>query len=57
MYIVTVSFRDRNHGPFVEGQELDSLPDGVDWVKAGFVVETKPAPKPKRTRKQATRKG
>lgn len=38
MFTVIESFCDVTHGSFPVGQELKSLPDGVDWLAAGFVT-------------------
>lgn len=51
MFIVTRSFRDANHGTYSAGSEIDSIPDGADWLKAGFVEEIKPAKTAKKTTK------
>lgn len=55
MFIVTRSFRDANHGTYSAGEEIDSLPKGVDWLKAGFVEEIKPD-KPDSKAKDKTKK-
>ena len=55
-YVVIRAFSAPGHGSFADGHTFDVLPDGVDWVKAGFVEEVKedkPAPK---TRKRTVKK-
>lgn len=48
MYIVLKSFSGEG-GTYAEGMEIESIPQGVDWVKAGFVEEMKPAKTTKKT--------
>lgn len=57
-YVVVRAFSEPGHGSFSDGHTFDELPDGVDWLKAGFVVEVKEdKPKPKsRTRKPKAKK-
>lgn len=44
MFQVTDSFSDFKHGAYHKGQMLTELPDGADWLKAGFVVDLDPKP-------------
>lgn len=36
-YVATCSFSTRAHGAFCEGDPVEVLPEGVDWLEAGFV--------------------
>lgn len=50
MYKVLVSFASPL-GSYSPGDVIDVIPDGADWLKAGFVEEVKedkPAPKPRK---------
>lgn len=66
-YKVIKSFVDGNYGSFGHNQVIDELPDGVDWLKAGFLEEIEPKKpakkspakkpaKPRTTRKRAAKK-
>lgn len=56
-YIVIRAFTAPHHGAFADGHTFDELPDGVDWLKAGFVKEVKDdKPKPKPRRKPTAKK-
>lgn len=56
MYTVLKSFSGEG-GTYAEGMEIESIPQGVDWVKAGFVAEMKPAKTTKKApAKKATKK-
>lgn len=42
-YKVVRSFSGTLHGHYSEGQILDELPEGVDWLKAGLVTPVESA--------------
>lgn len=55
---VLISFSDSVHGTRAEGDVIE-LPEGVDWLRAGFVapVEPEPAPEPEAPKPARKKKG